>query len=378
MKRILLLLMLLVLYIPYANSITEKENFKVINAQNLFASGSAELDEDVIEDFEDNIIDVLMNTPISDSLVIQITIESSTDNQRLSNNLKMLLESQGYEGSNRGLSELRNEEATILVHKILRRNRIRNYTKDINQVVKFETGSGSENRYVKIMFSLVSIEKIKDKSSIVIVQKIKTDCDSIQEALDLIDADKKLKEYEQFIEDSIACTHGNRYYLEIDEYKAYKSYLKKNSIQDTSYVLMDYVHYNFKDITYMRSETDFLKLAQNSEEYWDRKFIRQSALGLGIMTVGALCFVKGASIHPIYRDHYTNGVLDSDKVNPEYYEAYNKKADKRTRQRRNWYITGGIITAVGSIVVIDAWKYHKFSMQIGGRNGIINLRYTWN
>jgi len=163
------------------DSIYDEQVFTVdtleINWSNdeLFGIGVYELDSK----FRDSIVSVFQQLKDNNLSILTINIESSTDKQRIGK-LATKLKSDGYEESNKGLSQARNDAVYKTVKSIL--NESNSEIPIINQKILYEQGRGEENatteqdpsaRYVKIELICVHIsdEIIAPKKVTIIEEK---------------------------------------------------------------------------------------------------------------------------------------------------------------------------------------------------------------
>ena len=130
----------------------------------LFEVGSFELTEQFINDFTDSIntINQIGGT------VLKIKIESSTDKQRVSDELSNTLEDLGFSGDNKGLSSARNNAVKDVVKNLFEEN---GEVPLIEQDIKFEQGKGEigavtpqdpQARYVKVIVYFTQFEDLED------------------------------------------------------------------------------------------------------------------------------------------------------------------------------------------------------------------------
>lgn len=117
-----------------------------------FQSGKFELNDKEIGD----ITEILNTITVNEEQLIDVTIESSTDKQGLSSNLKNQLQTLGYSPNNHGLSNARNNtiKSILLTQGI--------DASLIGQDIKFEQGNqtiDSNARYVKVIFHVLEIKK---------------------------------------------------------------------------------------------------------------------------------------------------------------------------------------------------------------------------
>lgn len=136
------------------------------NPKQLFEAGSFELTDEFKTDFEE----ILQSIIESGNTVLKINIESSTDKQRVSDELSELLEKLGYSGDNEGLSSARNNVVKDLISNIFEENGDSTVPK-IEQVIKFEQGKGQvgsvtpqdpESRYVRVTVYFTEFNDITD------------------------------------------------------------------------------------------------------------------------------------------------------------------------------------------------------------------------
>jgi len=123
-----------------------------LKGDNFFESGKFSLTPESI----DSIHRILKNIDENRLPLISITIESSTDKQRLSTNLQSTLSNIGYDSNNQGLSQARND----VVRKVLDESGIDSSI--IKQTVLFERGKETIDdtaRYVKVIFDVIDFSK---------------------------------------------------------------------------------------------------------------------------------------------------------------------------------------------------------------------------
>lgn len=115
-----------------------------------FESGKYEINSNIKNNIDSILIDIINEN----GEIISVNIESSTDKQKLSNNLKNMLIKSGFSGDNEGLSNARAcgiyDYVKTKINETL-----------INKTIKFEQGStiDAKTRYVSIKFSYIIIEE---------------------------------------------------------------------------------------------------------------------------------------------------------------------------------------------------------------------------
>jgi outer membrane protein OmpA-like peptidoglycan-associated protein len=129
-----------------------------VSSENFFKQGSFELNDST----KKHVKEVIESLNQGGRTIVGITIESSTDKERVSDGLKSRLSAMGYDESNQGLSTVRNDKMKKFIIQLGVDEEV------IDQDIKWEQGSGElgattpqdENaRYIKVYFFFIEIDE---------------------------------------------------------------------------------------------------------------------------------------------------------------------------------------------------------------------------
>lgn len=321
MKKLLTIVLILIASLGFSQ--TKKKVIK-IEANNLFESGSYIISDSDKINFERKLQEKIRKFPITDSLLIDVTIISSTDNIKISDKLKSELVEKGYEPNNMGLSKIRNKYTEDMFIDVVCRNRLSTFINEITNIYKTETGNTKYDRYSKIKISVVKLPKIV----------IMDDC------LDVDDVNFKEQQNE----------YTNQIYNKGLQNKPIKQYYKlvSNSFENTN-----------KELFVLTHKNPYLKIK--------RKFNKKLVIGASSFVLGTLSFIQGANLQIV-------NINEVDK-NGNVSETDSTITKNRKNERRVWYITSAVLCGVGTYLIIDAFICKNLSLQVGMPSEMIKLNY---
>lgn len=134
-----------------------------IDNQQLFESGSFKISDKSIQ----SITDSLQKFKNDGLLITKVTVESSTDKQQLTDNLKNILKSKNYSSDNNGLSNARNDSFSKVIKDVVG-------DVEIKKEIKSEQGTSEveqSSRYVKATFVCIHINKEKSANPKVTIKE---------------------------------------------------------------------------------------------------------------------------------------------------------------------------------------------------------------